>query len=202
MKLKKWEIALFASLLITLLWGANTQRQQEQLAEKLIRFHVVADSDDEEDQRIKLEVRDAVLDEMEALLDGAASRIEAEKIIGESLEIINKAAKSELAYQGVDNKVTVTLTEESFPTRYYDTFTLPAGNYTSLRVTIGEGKGHNWWCVVFPPICETAAIEDAETVGLTNAEMELITEDDTGTVIKFKTLEIFAKIREWFALGE
>lgn len=202
MKLKKWEIALFVSVLITVIWGVNTQSQQNQLADKLIRFHVVADSDDEEDQRIKLEVRDAVLDEVEVLLKDAHSRKDAEMIIGENLAVIAKAAEIELVNQGDTNPVAVTLTEESFPTRYYDTFTLPAGNYTSLRVTIGEGAGHNWWCVVFPPICETAAIEEAELASFTESELELITEDNTETVIKFKTLEIFTKIREWFAVSQ
>lgn len=197
MKLKKWEIALAFSVLIAIIWGVNTQNQQNELADKLIRFHVVADSDEEEDQKTKLEVRDAVLAEMEILLDGVESREEAELIINENVEFITEIAKSE-----TEDYVAVTLTKESFPTRYYDTFTLPAGNYTSLRITIGEGEGHNWWCVVFPPICATAAIEDAETASFTSEEIELITEDDTETVIKFKTLEIFAKIRELFAVGE
>ena len=198
MKLKKWEIALFVSVLIAVIWGINIQNQQKQLADKLIRFHVVADSDDEEDQRIKLEVRDAVLNKMELLLNDANSRVEAERIISENIDLITDVAKRELSEQGDINDVNVTLTEESFPTRYYDTFTLPAGNYTSLRITIGEGEGHNWWCVVFPPICTTAAIEDADTAAFTDSELELITEEDTETIIKFKTLEIFAKVREWF----
>ena len=202
MKLKKWEIALFVSVLIAVIWGVNTQNQQKQLAEKLIRFHVVADSDDEEDQRIKLEVRDAVLNEVDVLLENVNDRDNAEVILSKNLDAIIKAAKKELKAQGDNNNVSVTLVEESFPTRYYDTFTLPAGNYTSLRVTIGEGKGHNWWCVVFPPICATAAIEDAEIASFTESELELITDDNTETVIKFKTLEMFTKIREWFAVSE
>lgn len=196
MKLKKWEIALAFSVLIAVIWGINTQNQQNELAEKLIRFHVVANSDEDEDQRTKLKVRDAILDEMEKLLDAVESREEAEQIINENIELITNTAKKE-----TNDNVTVTLTEESFPTRYYDTFTLPAGDYMSLRITIGEGMGHNWWCVVFPPICTTAALEEAETAGFTNDEIELITEDDTETVIKFKTLEIFAKIRELFAVS-
>lgn len=197
MKLKKWEIALAFSVLIAIIWGVNTQNQQNELADKLIRFHVVANSDDEGDQRTKLKVRDAVLTEMETLLDGVESREEAEQIINENTELITNTAKKE-----TNDNVAVTITEESFPTRYYDTFTLPAGNYTSLRITIGEGKGHNWWCVVFPPICAAAAIEEAETASFTNEEIELITDDNAETVIKFKTLEIFAKIRELFAVGE
>lgn len=197
MKLKKWEVALAFSVLIAIIWGVNTQNQQNELADKLIRFHVVANSDDEGDQRTKLKVRDAVLTEMETLLDGVESREEAEQIINENTELITNTAKKE-----TNDNVAVTITEESFPTRYYDTFTLPAGNYTSLRITIGEGKGHNWWCVVFPPICAAAAIEEAETASFTNEEIELITDDNAETVIKFKTLEIFAKIRELFAVGE
>lgn len=202
MKLKKWEIALFIAVIITVAWGVNTQNQQKQLADKLIRFHVVADSDDDEAQRIKLEVRNAVLSEVEQLLENATNRDEAEMIIGENLETIRKAAENELEAQNDESGIEVLLTKESFPTRYYDTFTLPAGDYTSLRITIGEGEGHNWWCVVFPPLCTGAALDEAEAASFTEAEFKLITENDTGTVIKFKALEIIAEIKEWFALDK
>lgn len=202
MKLKKWEVALFIAVIITVVWGVNTQNQQRQLADKLIRFHVVADSDDDEAQRIKLEVRNAVLDEVEQLLENATNRDEAEMIIGENLEAIRKAAENELEAQNDESSIEVLLTKESFPTRYYDTFTLPAGDYTSLRITIGEGEGHNWWCVVFPPLCTGAALDEAEAANFTEAEFKLITENDTGTVIKFKALEIIAEIKEWFALDK
>ncbi|MBE6948438.1 MAG: stage II sporulation protein R [Ruminococcaceae bacterium] len=193
MKLKKWETALFITVLIVIVWSVNTQHQQTRLADKLVRFHVIANSDDEDDQRTKLEVRDAVLNEIEPLLNSVESREEAEAIINNNIPLIINAAKTK-----TNENVFVTITEESYPTRYYDTFTLPAGTYTSLRITIGEGEGHNWWCVVFPPICTTAAVEEAEAVGLTDSEIELITEDDADTIIRFKTLEILAKLRELF----
>lgn len=200
MKFKKWEIALFIAVLISVLWGISIQNQQKHLAEKLIRFHVVANSDNEEDQRIKLAVRDKVLSAVDGILEDAETRSDAERIIGENLDLIERTAENELKAQNDNHNVTVTLTEESFPTRYYDTFTLPAGDYKSLRITIGEGEGHNWWCVVFPPICAGAAFEEVEAASFTESEVDLITDNSTQTVIKFKTLEIIAEIREWFAL--
>ena len=92
--------------------------------------------------------------------------------------------------------------KEVFPTREYETFSLPAGTYTSLRVTIGEGSGHNWWCVVFPSICMSASMEEFEeaalTAGMTDGEIKLITEESDGYVLKFKSMELLQKVKDWF----
>ena len=197
MKLKKWEIALTAAVIATVLWGFHAERQQTALAEKLIRFHVVADSDCEGDQDIKLKVRDAVMEELDTILDGVTTREEAYTAIDRELGAITETANTVLRGTDTGDTATVTLTEESFPTRYYDTFTLPAGKYTSLRITIGEGAGHNWWCVVFPPLCTSAAVEERAAGSFSEDEIKLITEDGCGAVIRFKTLELIAKIKDW-----
>ena len=172
--------------------AAALQLQQQALSEKMIRLHVVANSDSAEDQAIKLQVRDAVISVTEQL-----DREELQR----SLPQIQAAAKLCLQSLGVEDDVTVSLRHERFPTRVYDTFALPAGVYTALRVTIGAGEGQNWWCVAFPSICFQAAAEDlqaaAVAAGFTEGEVSLITEEDFRYEIKFKSLELLDELKAW-----
>lgn len=168
-------------------WLASVQAQQVSMAQKLLRLHVVANSDSEYDQSLKLIVRDAVLEAAAGLEDKAA--VEA------ALPRLQAAAEAVSAGQ----PVTVTLGYEEFPTRVYGSFTLPAGVYPALRVTLGEGKGHNWWCVVFPSLCLRAASEVeavAVSAGFTKSEVQLITEERY--TLRFKTLELIQKLRALF----
>ena len=144
MKIKVWEAALIAAVIISLLAGSAACAQRE-LSEKLIRLHVVAASDSEYDQELKLKVRDAVLKTADGLLAGAEDAKEAEEMLSGGLPEIEMAADTAVKDNGYDYPVTAALGRESFPTREYETFSLPAGDYTSLRVTIGDGKGKNWW---------------------------------------------------------
>ena len=152
--------------------AAALQREQQALAGKLIRLHVVANSDSREDQRIKLLVRDAVLEVTEGL-----SR---EALIC-ALPEIEAAATDKLRELGREEPVRVSLAMERFPTRVYESFSLPAGTYEALRVTIGNGRGQNWWCVAFPSLCfraTTAELKEAAvSAGFTSDEVKLITED-------------------------
>ena len=138
---------------------AALQREQMTLSEKLIRLHVVANSDSEEDQAIKLQVRDAVLAVTQPLLEDAE---EPKAALLAALPEIEQAAEDCLRTLGDSHSVTVTLAQEQFPTRVYDSFALPAGQYLALRVTIGAGAGHNWWCVVFPSLCVPATSDGFE----------------------------------------
>ncbi len=178
--------------------GTVLQSQQQRLAGKLIRLHVVANSDSDYDQAVKLQVRDAVLEKTSALLQNGQDN--PKQAIAGGLEEIGAAAEQKLRQLGCDEPVRVTLGKEVFPTREYDTFTLPAGVYESLRVSIGEAGGHNWWCVVFPSICLTASMDEleqaAETAGLTQSELRLITGENEGVVLKFKTLELLQKLKQ------
>ena len=194
MKLKIWEVALMIAVVVSLLTVTVVAANQQQLSNKLIRLHVVANSDSEEDQTMKLYVRDAVLEKAQELIDGAENSSQAEEILTDNLNQI-AAVASEKAQEYGYSAVT-TLEDEYFPTRQYDTFALPAGTYKALRITIGEGKGHNWWCVVFPPLCVSAASEEQfVAAGLTESEESLITEKSTGYVIKFKVTELFGKLK-------
>ena len=194
MKIKAWEAALIAAVIISLLAGSALGAQRV-LSEKLIRLHVVAASDSEADQQLKLKVRDAVLETADGLLTGAEDAKEAEKLLSGGLSEIEKAAETAVEDNGYSYPVAVTLGTESFPTRKYDTFSLPAGDYLSLRVIIGEGKGKNWWCVCYPPLCEKAAVS-FEDAGLSDKEVMLITGDTDSVKIKFFALELLQKLRD------
>ena len=198
-RLKIWEIALLLGLAVFLAAGAAALGSRDALADKVVRLHVLANSDSEEDQALKLKVRDRVLERAAELLEDSGDRDEAEARLTEALPELEGLAAAEIAANGYDYPVTARLEETSFTTREYDGFTLPAGKYLALRVVIGEGAGHNWWCVVFPPLCTTASSDVSQTAmaaGLTEEEVGLITEEDQGYVLKFKAVEWWEALRE------
>lgn len=194
---RRWISLTFAVLAVLMVVaGTVLQAQQQALSKKLIRLHVVANSDSGYDQSVKLQVRDAVLARANALLLGAD---DPKKALEAGLGEIEAAASAKLRSIGCGEPVRVRLGKEVFPTREYDTFTLPAGVYESLRVSIGEAEGHNWWCVVFPSICLTASMDEleqaAEAAGLTDSELQLITAEGEGYVLKFKVLELLQRLK-------
>ena len=197
MKLKVIEISLMIAVVVAVLYSVVLNNDSSELSDKLIRLHVVANSDTDEDQELKLMVRDAVLEEIDGIMDGDENRDEVQEKLEDSLTVLQEKAQETVIEQGYTEPVAVTLEQEHFPTRIYDTFSLPAGEYTSLRVSIGEAGGRNWWCVVFPPLCvEAAEGEEAlEASGLTDEEVALITEENTGYAVKFKALEILDSIK-------
>ena len=196
-RLKRVEIVLMVAAALVLMSGALALQTQDQLADKVVRLHVLANSDSEEDQALKLRVRDRVLERATELLEQSADRQEAEALLRGNLLELEYLAAEEIAAAGYDYPVTAELTDTTFPTREYDGFTLPAGEYLALRIVIGEGAGQNWWCVVFPPLCTTASADvpaSALAAGLTQEDVNLITEEP-GYVLKFKTVELWERLR-------
>ncbi len=189
-KLKKWEIALLIALSFTFCTGAWAQNESARLSSSLVRLHVLAVSDDPQEQAVKLQVRDSVLAYLAPKLEGLHTRDEALSVIEDSLAGIQAAAES--AADGRD--VHVELGVENYPTREYEGFALPAGRYTSLRVVLGEGAGHNWWCVVFPPLCISAVSTEEALETSSEDESRLIVENDDGVSRKFKLLEIWGEL--------
>lgn len=181
-------LALFLVFLVcTALWA---QAQQAALADKVIRLHVLANSDSEADQALKLAVRDRVLEEARPLLTGVTSAAEAEAVLNANLGRLSRAAQREVIRQGYAYPVAVTLEDVWFPTRTYAAAALPAGTYRALRVVIGAGAGRNWWCVVFPSLCLPAVSETSlQAAGLSDGEVSLITEASPSYVFRFKTVE-------------
>lgn len=193
-----WELALLLALAVTILWGAASLGQQEELGRKVIRLHVIANSDSPEDQALKLRVRDRVLARAQEILEQSADMAQAEQALTAALPELTREARETLAAEGCAQPVQARLEPAEFPTKDYDGFSLPAGKYLALRVIIGQGAGQNWWCVVFPPLC-TAAASDVPTValdaGLTDQEVALITEADEGYILKFKSVELWQTLK-------
>lgn len=190
-KAKKWEAALLAALCVTMLTGTWAQAKQTELASNLIRLHVVAVLDDAAEQSVKLKVRDGVIAYLAPRLEGASDAAEAENVISGSLDGIRAAAESRAG----GRRVTVTLSDEYYPTRQYAGFSLPAGRYRSLRVILGDGGGHNWWCVIFPPLCLTAAGRAETQKVMSGSDFGIVTEDG-GYAVKFRVLELWGQIME------
>ena len=186
--LRAWEIAALMALSLALCAGTWAQTRQQTISSALVRLHVIADSDAAEEQEIKLEVRDAVLAYLTPALEEADSQQQARQIIRDNLEGIAQAAGS--AARG--RQVSVTLSRESYPTREYEGFTLPAGRYESLRVILGQGQGKNWWCVVFPPLCLSAAESEKVQDVLKGEDLSIVTEEE-GYVLRFRLVELWGE---------
>ena len=202
-KMKRWELALMCGVLCALALGGWLDREQERLADQVIRLHVIANSDSPEDQALKLEVRDQVLAHAEELYPAGADRTAAAAAIQEHLPELAAAGQRVLEERGCDYAVRAELTETWFPTKEYEDFALPAGEYTALRVVIGEGGGRNWWCVVFPSLCLSAVTEESlQTAGLSHQEYALISEESQPYTIRFKAVEWWEACKHWFSRNE
>lgn len=186
-----WELAGLIALCFLLLSGVWAEGRQASIAGSLVRLHVLAVSDAPEEQAVKLRVRDAVLSLLAPKLAGVQSADEAGEVLADSLPLIRSAAQE--AAEG--RPVRVSLAEERYPTRDYAGFSLPAGRYRSLRVVLGEGQGHNWWCVVFPPVCLSAAEQEAMQPVMNPDDYALITRED-GWEIRFRIVELWGKLLE------
>ena len=198
-RLHIWEIALLIGMAVFLISGAVSLQNRDQLADKVVRLHILANSDSEEDQALKLRVRDRVLERATELLEQTGDRREAEDVLQSHLPELERIAAEEISDCGYEYDVTAEVANTMFPTKEYDGFTLPAGEYLALRIIIGEGNGHNWWCVVFPPLCTTAAADvpaSALAAGFDEEEVALVTEENEGYVLKFKAMEWWEAIRE------
>lgn len=172
---------------------------EEEIYGQVIRLHVLAASDREEDQALKLGVRDAILPVTASLLEGVTDREEALAILSARKGDIEAAARAYLTGAGSEDGVTVTLSREEYPTREYSGCRLPAGTYDSLRVSIGGGEGKNWWCVLFPSLCLSASKGETEeallSVGLTPGQVRTLTSSAPRYRLKFRIVELW---EEWF----
>ena len=194
-------IGLFVALILSLVIGLMPVHGEEEIYDTVVRLHILANSDSEEDQGLKLRVRDAVLESTSPLLGDCTDRADAIARLNEHLEEIKAVAEAVIHDAGRTDPVTVTFDLEEYPERTYDSFCFPSGEYLSLRVCIGEAAGQNWWCCLFPPLCRGAAAvpqKDAEdafvSVGLTPSQYKIITEtDETVYKVRFKILELFQK---------
>lgn len=187
--MKKLIVSAVVALLCTLVIAVIPTEAEGRIYSDTVRLHVIANSDSEDDQSLKLAVRDRILAEFSAALAQCGSAEEAEAALSSRLSDIEECAKELICERGYEYPVAVTLSEEKYGRRDYGDFSLPAGKYMSLRIMIGEAAGRNWWCVMFPPLCTTLA-EGEATDGYTDEEVRLI---GGKYRIKFKLLELAAE---------
>lgn len=186
------EISVLIALVLCCVINVNAfSKQCDSIREKMLRMHVIANSDSVEDQELKLKVRDAVLKEGKELFDGTITSKDAERILVPHIKELEDVALETIKKEGFDYKVKITVGEEYFKTRTYDnSVTLPAGYYTAVKVVIGEGQGQNWWCVMFPPMCLPAANAECELSDVLNDDETDIVTNSEKYKFKFKIVEI------------
>ena len=185
-------------------WFWNLLHNKEQLRRNLIRFHVVANSDSEWDQSVKLQVRDAVIGSLQKELNALGDMEAAKVYLTENLPKIQKIANETLEALGVEQEAVVSLCREAFQKREYETFSLPAGVYESLRIVIGEGQGHNWWCVVFPSLCLPATTEGFEEVAAGagfSEDLQNTLAEEEGYEVRFFFLDALGSLENIFFEG-
>ncbi|MBE6755715.1 MAG: stage II sporulation protein R [Ruminococcaceae bacterium] len=196
-KFKLFEISLLVGFLIAVAFSITSFAGTcEEVRGDVLRLHVLANSDSEEDQQLKLKVRDALLKSGKNIFDGSLTRENAEEKIKEEKEILIETAEKVIEENGFDYDVEITVTEEFFTTRTYENVTLPAGKYMALRVLIGESAGKNWWCVMFPPLCIPAVQPDINLF-FTEDEIKLV-ESDPKYEPRFKIVEIYESLKNRF----
>ena len=188
-RLYPWEAAALLTLCALLLIGVWARGRQEALASRLIRLHVIAASDSAGDQAAKLAVRDAALSLLEPLLAEAGDVSQARDVLREAMPALEETARDIAG-----TAARASLSRESYPTRVYEGFSLPAGRYLSLRIVLGEGRGRNWWCVVYPPLCSSGAEEALSAGALDDGDVRLITEDGAGYELRFRVLEWWGEL--------
>lgn len=202
--MKKRLFATFAAVAVCvlLLAAIHTQQMQQDLAGRVLRFHVLANSDSEQDQELKLKVRDEIGTMMAEKLQDVDSLDECREIVRENLQKIETLAENTIAAAGYTYPVKAVLENCTFPEKTYGMFTFPSGNYEALRVVIGEGEGHNWWCVMYPNLCFSGSMyevdeQSGETLRETLSEEEYAAVLEEGNYkIKFKILRFMNRVLE------
>lgn len=195
----KFMCSLCISLLVAIaILAVLPVNGEEMIYSDTIRLHVIAASDDSDEQELKLKVRDNILEYISGLTENINSKNEALLAIESNIDTINQIAQETVKENGYDHKIETVIGLEDYPEREYEYFKLPSGEYVSLRVKIGAAEGKNWWCVLFPPLCTTAASNREESfvsAGFTGEQYKVITQNESGKYkIRFKLLEIFEEI--------
>ena len=168
----------------------------EELYSDVMRIHILANSDSAADQSLKLAVRDKVLEACSRYYDGCSGKDEALDITRSHIGEIEAAAEREIRRRGFDYPVSARIVTDDFDTRFYGSFTMPAGRYDALRLTIGDGAGKNWWCVMYPSLCVGAASADDMKEELDRGEYRVVTSDRFD--FRFRLVEYFEDVRGWF----
>lgn len=201
--MKKFTVAIILSLLFTFFVSAYSKKIEHNLSDNIIRLHIIAESDSQNDQAVKLKVRDRIIKEMSPVLSQSDDINKSKQIILDNMDKIKSIADDELRKNGFSYTAEAYLGESEFPTKVYNNITLPKGKYTSLKIILGNGEGQNWWCVMYPPLCfvdDDIVISDESNTLLKNNlsedVYELITKDgeQPDIEVKFKIVELFSGV--------
>ena len=194
-------LLLICGLVGAAVWIAAVIADRQQLNENVIRLHVVAHSDSQEDQQVKLLVRDALNRQLAPAMAELSNAEAAKAYLQEQLPQLEEVANGVLTAKGYSYRATVTLQKEAFTTRHYDTFSLPAGVYDALRITIGEGQGQNWWCVVFPRLCMPTTAEAFSDTAVGSGFQQPLTgalQQKKGYELRFLLLDWLGRLENFF----
>lgn len=202
--MKKLAFSIMAAVIFTFFISSYSASTEKNIADNVIRLHIIANSDSEKDQEIKLKIRDRIIKEMSPILSNTKNIEESKKLVSENIKTIQTIANDELQKNGFSENVQCFLTEDNFPVKTYGNITFPPGKYTALKIMIGSGEGKNWWCVMYPPLCfvdgDTVMTDENKKIlkdNLDNDTYDLITQNgDPEIKIKFKIVEIFQNLNQ------
>ena len=198
-KRKNIELALLFGLIFSVVMSfADFDASCEGLRNNILRLHIVANSDSPDDQEVKLKVRDAILQNTSCEFEKCGDLDTAITVAQADIEKITRIANKTLKENGFEYCCSASVSKEYFDTRVYEDFTLPAGEYNSLTVRLGKAEGHNWWCVVFPGVCIPAAGEKCSLEKSVDSSDAQIAYNSEKYTVRFKTVEIYEKIRQKF----
>lgn len=194
---KKIKISVTVGIVVAILFSiCSFAKTSEEIRSDVLRLHVIANSDTSVDQNLKLRLRDYILQEGKDIFNGSVNVENAVEKIEPALPELEKSAKAFVNQAGFDYGVKISLSNEYFTTRTYETVTLPAGKYLALRVVIGSGEGHNWWCVMFPPMCVPAADKKDEIENVFSEKEIKLVESKPKYEPRFKVVEIYEQLKE------
>ncbi len=193
---RKAEISVAVGLITAILFSIfGFSANCAEVRDNVIRLHIIANSDSEADQQIKLLVRDALLESGSEMFSGTVKLDDAQKTLETEKDLIISVAKNVLRENGFEYDVSVSMEKEYFATRAYENFTMPAGEYLALKVIIGNGEGKNWWCVMFPPLCLPAAGEDVDIDAVLGKDGTKLISTNSKYEMRFKIVEIYERIK-------
>ncbi len=176
----------------------NADPLQPAIAEKILRFHVLANSDASDDQKVKLQVRDAVGQMLEQKLENVSDRAQTEQVVQDHMDEIVETAENTLRKNGYTYGVRARLANVDFPVKTYGDYTFPAGKYRALQITLGKGKGHNWWCVLYPNMCFQGSVYEVVDESSEEALREVLTQEEYADVFDSGKLQIRWKFLDYF----
>lgn len=194
-------LCILAVLAAVAAYGSSTKQKdplQPEIAKKILRFHVLANSDSKEDQEVKIKVRDAIGNLLEPKLQGAKSRKETERIVKENMPEIITTAEGTLEKNGYHYGATARVADVDFPDKTYGAYTFPKGNYRALQITLGKGNGHNWWCVLYPNMCFQGSVYEVVDESSEKALREVLTQEEYADVFDSGKIQIRWKFLDYF----